>query len=148
MSRPNPCEFVSQALMTSLTFQDDTPLVSAAMSAILALLPVLGNPGTKEFHERVEKVIDDGVITGLGFARSGNQGTVDCLFSAIPDLVRMQGILAVRYLKPLVDLCCEVLRAEYLPLKSQVGACRGVEALVVVCREVWVYFCDGLGRAR
>ena len=107
--------------MTSLTFQDDAPLVSAAMDALLKLIPTLADAGTKEFHAKVERVLDDGVITGLGFARASNGDTIEvrfgfsfsafavgsclgisfnqCLFNAVPKLVEMHGILTARFLK-------------------------------------------------
>lgn len=125
-----------QALLTSLSFQDDTALVRTAMEALFSLLPLLGEPGSEEFHDRVEKVLDEGVISGLNFARSGNEGTVDCLFSSIPGLVSMQGILILRHLKQLLDLSCEVISAEHLPMAAQIRACRVLLALIEACGEV------------
>lgn len=65
-----------QPLMTSLTFQESAGLVEGAMNSILQLIPTLADEQSKEFHNKLERVITDGILSGLTYAKSENTGTI------------------------------------------------------------------------
>ncbi|KAI9033265.1 hypothetical protein DFJ74DRAFT_651513 [Hyaloraphidium curvatum] len=121
------------ALMTALTFQDQAALVQSAVETILRLVPRLETTATKEYHERLERVLADGLISGLTYAKSDSRETVKCLLEASGALCEMHGVLTVRYFKSLLDIYCEVIRKPYVALELRISACKALRSAMEAC---------------
>ncbi|KAI8919013.1 hypothetical protein DFJ77DRAFT_452749 [Powellomyces hirtus] len=132
--RTNLGDVFFNSLLHCLTYHSEVELLEVALPAIVNLVPVIDQNGSQAFVEKLERVMQDGVLRGLSFAVGGSVAVIRTLVSSIPTLTRLLQLGTIRFLHPLLGIACEILQLHILDPQTQL---RAAEAVVEIVKECW-----------
>ncbi|KAI8592802.1 hypothetical protein BDZ88DRAFT_406259 [Geranomyces variabilis] len=122
-----------ESLLACLTHHSEPDLLRAAFPCVIALVSVIEVKGSEAYASKLERVVEEGVLRGLSFAIGGKLEIIRIILQVVPELTRLLGLGAVRFLKPLLGVSCETLELHEHDIATQIIAADAALALVVEC---------------
>ncbi|KNC97140.1 uncharacterized protein SPPG_07531 [Spizellomyces punctatus DAOM BR117] len=123
-----------ESLLPCLTYHSDQPLLFAAITCIVDIIPVIEVKDSEVYHDKLGKLVEDGILRNLTFAIGGNFMVIRALIRTIPKLVSLLDVVGIRFLQPLLGISCEILELHQHDVTTQLAAC---DAIMALMRQYW-----------
>ncbi|KAJ3179361.1 hypothetical protein HDU87_002970 [Geranomyces variabilis] len=121
------------SLLACLTHHSEPDLLRAAFPCVIALVPVIEVKGSEAYASKLERVVEEGVLRGLSFAIGGKLEIIRILLQVVPEITLLLGLGAIRFLKPLLGVSCEILELHEHDVTTQIIAADAAMALIIEC---------------
>ncbi|KAI9209569.1 uncharacterized protein BJ171DRAFT_3247 [Polychytrium aggregatum] len=132
----------SETLHLGWNYFNEHDLMNESLWTSYELSSVMFDAGSMEQYESLERLLKDGIMTGLSMSAGGKVADIQMYLRILQKVLWTLGVTGIRFMKPTLGYCCDLLKTHRFDLQTQLVAS---ETIVIVIRLYWMRVKDYRG---